>query len=514
MQKALNIYLDSIRALLAEEEFRQAIDLLTQLNVVNNLDIQNDIVMQAGRLKRNEKDMDRGILDTNEYRRENAKIRYALLNLIDEIPRKLKLKGNINGVIGYDFGVSGNEVFEKIINSEDNLLKISWLEKALKATKSVCLVVTSNGGKGTGFLIANNYLITNNHVLQSATQAKTAYIEFNFEEDDNGANKPRYRYQLDANDFLTSDKYDLDFTRVKVLENPDAQPLSYWGALKINTSTIPEIGDPVTIIQHPGGEQKKIALNANEVIGIKNKHLFYRTDTEAGSSGSPVFNRAWEVIALHHASAAFRNKEANRGILFSHIIPKIDQLAANTINHTPNPKIEHTSSSDVKNIVQTESTQTDNRSNQSKPEVAKLFLLYDAQNDVEAAQTLKKHLSPMIYITKEIDVFDMHHDKRLGFGKKINELIKQQLLDATFVLALVSPSFFVSSYPLAEEARIANKDIIPILIKPSDFYEPSFLGDLRALPSNDQFVTDWANKDRAYTDIVQKIRLFLEWKRK
>ena len=27
----------------------------------------------------------------------------------------------------------------------------------------------------------------------------------------------------------------------------------------------------------------------------------YSTDTEAGSSGSPVFNDQWEVVALHHS---------------------------------------------------------------------------------------------------------------------------------------------------------------------------------------------------------------------
>ena len=29
--------------------------------------------------------------------------------------------------------------------------------------------------------------------------------------------------------------------------------------------------------------------------------LRYQTNTEDGSSGSPVFNREWRVVALHHA---------------------------------------------------------------------------------------------------------------------------------------------------------------------------------------------------------------------
>ena len=30
--------------------------------------------------------------------------------------------------------------------------------------------------------------------------------------------------------------------------------------------------------------------------------MHYSADTEPGSSGSPVFNDQWEVVALHHAS--------------------------------------------------------------------------------------------------------------------------------------------------------------------------------------------------------------------
>ena len=30
--------------------------------------------------------------------------------------------------------------------------------------------------------------------------------------------------------------------------------------------------------------------------------LHYEADTEPGSSGSPVFDDGWEVVALHHAS--------------------------------------------------------------------------------------------------------------------------------------------------------------------------------------------------------------------
>ena len=53
----------------------------------------------------------------------------------------------------------------------------------------------------------------------------------------------------------------------------------------------------VVIIQHPGGGQKQIAIAHNLVTYFDDNSVQYLTDTMPGSSGSPVFNEAWEVIA-------------------------------------------------------------------------------------------------------------------------------------------------------------------------------------------------------------------------
>ena len=78
------------------------------------------------------------------------------------------------------------------------------------------------------------------------------------------------------------------------------------------------------------GEDKHIALHANDVLSVWNQHLYYTTDTEPGSSGAPVFNKDWKVVAIHHAgktdaegglqiNARGDRRGANRGILFQQI---------------------------------------------------------------------------------------------------------------------------------------------------------------------------------------------------
>lgn len=51
-----------------------------------------------------------------------------------------------------------------------------------------------------------------------------------------------------------------------------------------------------------GGYAKKVTLRNNNLFETAFPCVRYFTDTEAGSSGAPVFNDNWEVIALHRAT--------------------------------------------------------------------------------------------------------------------------------------------------------------------------------------------------------------------
>ncbi len=63
-------------------------------------------------------------------------------------------------------------------------------------------------------------------------------------------------------------------------------------------------GDAVIIVQHPKGKQKQIVLSNNEIIknGLYQGVLRYEAQSNYGSSGSPVFNTHWKLVALHHAA--------------------------------------------------------------------------------------------------------------------------------------------------------------------------------------------------------------------
>lgn len=65
----------------------------------------------------------------------------------------------------------------------------------------------------------------------------------------------------------------------------------------------------MSIIQHPRGNPKQVAIRENRVIDVFDDFVHYVTDTEPGSSGSAVFNDQWEVISLHHSGVPKKDKQ-------------------------------------------------------------------------------------------------------------------------------------------------------------------------------------------------------------
>jgi V8-like Glu-specific endopeptidase len=60
------------------------------------------------------------------------------------------------------------------------------------------------------------------------------------------------------------------------------------------------------VIGHPGGSaQPQFSLQDNLLLDYDDRVLHYRSPTEGGSSGSPVFDDEWRLIGLHHAGGTF-----------------------------------------------------------------------------------------------------------------------------------------------------------------------------------------------------------------
>jgi endonuclease G len=143
-------------------------------------------------------------------------------------------------------------------------------------------------------------LITNNHVLRDKAIAARAMAHFHYEVNlkDEAVGPVSAELEPDTL-FFTSPQDELDFTVVAL---SGAVPLVEFGCLPLlGTNGKNSEGEWLTIIQHPSGGRKQLCVRENKLIARKEDVLWYTTDTQPGSSGSPVFNNDWFVVALHHA---------------------------------------------------------------------------------------------------------------------------------------------------------------------------------------------------------------------
>lgn len=199
---------------------------------------------------------------------------------------------------------AAEDVLERIIKTDD-LLGVRYLEGGVAAARAVGRVVIREAdgriaGYGTGSMVSPDLLLTNHHVLPDATTAGHSRIEFDYQDGLDGQPLPTVELALDPDRFFQADLA-LDFALVAVRATP--AELARFGFNRLHEAEGKAIvGDFVTIIQHPGGEKKQIALRENRIVDVLERFLHYETDTEPGSSGSPVFNDQWEVVALHHAA--------------------------------------------------------------------------------------------------------------------------------------------------------------------------------------------------------------------
>jgi endonuclease G len=203
---------------------------------------------------------------------------------------------------------------ERIINGND-LMPINYLDRGVDAAKSVgrISVVNANGqtiGFGTGFMVSPRLLLTNNHVFPNAQTAAKSFIRFNYQLDREGTKTVGDDFDLDPQTcFITNTRLDFSIVAVKEKSGTGA-PLSSYGFVRLDARPGKTLDAQfLTIIQHPSGERKQIAIRENQLIKTMDDFLWYVTDTAPGSSGSFVANDSWQVVALHHSGVPAKDDQ-------------------------------------------------------------------------------------------------------------------------------------------------------------------------------------------------------------
>ncbi|MBC8444747.1 MAG: trypsin-like peptidase domain-containing protein [Chloroflexi bacterium] len=209
---------------------------------------------------------------------------------------------------------------EQVIHDESNFLDIHSLYGAIYSAQAVCLIEVPEGIKvGTGFLIGPDLVLTNQHVLQNVNYLESAVARFGYMEDATGVAQPGRVHRFQPGFYYSSPPEALDYALVRLEDAPlkgsaTTDELSmvemvrlgkHRGYLALAPRFIID-RERVNIVQHPDCDPMKVVMTQNYVAGdMSETRLQYVADTMGGSSGSPVLNQKWEVVALHHSGKPY-----------------------------------------------------------------------------------------------------------------------------------------------------------------------------------------------------------------
>ncbi|MFM7448734.1 MAG: trypsin-like peptidase domain-containing protein [Leptolyngbyaceae cyanobacterium] len=232
----------------------------------------------------------------------------------------------------------------------------------------------------SGFLVGGDYLLTNRHVVVKKELLGEFKAVFGYEAaSSNGKSdlellEQAQKYTFDEDFWVTSvEDSPLDYVLLKLkpldgksvsvnFQPLDLRPVADTLNGKVapsltqqNLNNMPDLaglkallnsdlvkhietetpnmvnGDPIHMIEHPGGRPKEIVVFNNRLIRAHQDFLEYQTDAEPGSSGSPLFNTDWQVVGLHQSALLDEAKlkaTSPQQVITSYLGIRIDRIIA------------------------------------------------------------------------------------------------------------------------------------------------------------------------------------------
>ena len=235
---------------------------------------------------------------------------------------------------------AGNQ--EAIIYNE--LLDARYISGAYEIQKCVGRILTQSDEAGTGFRISKSLVMTAAHVLKSSNRG---HIQFHYYEPhlpqtpgDTVPNIPT-SFALDPDSLYYANEA-LDFAIIAISVNETEKELESVGMVSYVFEAITSTGSHTNIFSFPRGGTMKVSLRKNIAVEkpekpvammvdktsigpeLSESNIVYEADTEPGSSGSPIFNDKWQLMAIHQGCTYDKRKDktfvGNYGCLIKYIL--------------------------------------------------------------------------------------------------------------------------------------------------------------------------------------------------
>ncbi|WP_421853455.1 trypsin-like peptidase domain-containing protein [Oricola sp.] len=201
-----------------------------------------------------------------------------------------------------------------------------WLQEGMAAARSVAMILFNGKPHGTGFVVKGSDLdesfgdelvvVTNAHVVSDppepdAASPSQAVVKLELHR---RAGAGRFTYSVREVLWQSpSGEHDVAILGLDPPIPADVEPLRFHERL-------PDLAEGkkerVYIIGHPGGREISFSFQDNQLLDYEREvyasedsiapcRIHYRTPTEPGSSGSPIFDPNWRIIGIHHAGGRY-----------------------------------------------------------------------------------------------------------------------------------------------------------------------------------------------------------------
>lgn len=246
---------------------------------------------------------------------------------------------------------------EKLLEGSSIFLDIAqWRQGLGESEARTCRIDYQGMARGTGVLIGPDLVLTNHHVVEPLLGASPEHVHnwtcrFDHKLSESGDIVAAGRIVALVPDWcvdaLPPSEHDaapdpkpepsdeeLDFALLRLAEPAGHDPVDNdagrtrgWVAVR---SDIDEHEPVIAIIQHPRGLPMKLALALEKRLSINKRgnRVRYEVATEPGSSGAPVFDSNWRLVALHHSGDPGWKPEYNEGIPLGKILARPRVAAA------------------------------------------------------------------------------------------------------------------------------------------------------------------------------------------
>jgi predicted NACHT family NTPase len=146
----------------------------------------------------------------------------------------------------------------------------------------------------------------------------------------------------------------------------------------------------------------------------------------------------------------------------------------------------------------------------TSPSPIRVFIAY-SHEDEDLREQLDRHLANL----KRQGKIQAWHRGAIEAGAEWDAAIKQQLETAQITLLLISADFVASDhcYDLLQQSlqrhSVGKARVIPIILRPTDLKNSPF-SHLSPLPTDGVPITRWSNRDEAFLNVVEGIRVAIE----